>query len=531
MRREDRERAQIEAATRVVDRIVARAKTSDELEEVLSDTLYWERQRLDRERKDKSRIKEDVAFYQELGRKLRHASEPDLRDYLDRVARRFAGEIVGSFDDRVYRMSTTAVPAILSVMLRATTPDRLRSLSGMRRGLSDHVEVQGAVDKVKRLGKLGTMIVVPTHSSHLDSLVLGYAVHLLGMPPLLYGAGLNLFENPVISFFMNNLGAYRVDRKKKDALYKDVLKEYATVALELGYDNLFFPGGTRSRSGIVEQRLKRGLLGTGVQAFVNNLRAGRDKPNLYVAPCTISYKLVLEAETLIEDYLKEVGKSRYIIEDDEFSRPRRVLEFMKELVSLDARVVVTFGEPLDLFGNPVDDAGQSLDPRGRVVDPKSYVMVDGEPKHDRQRDAEYTNELSREIAAAFLRHNVAMSTHVVGLAASRLLARKNPDVDRYRLLRTGGISPCFSLSEISGEIEHLVKTLAELPGGPRLGPEIAGQPADRILEDALKAFGCYHLHPALQRRGDRIFHEDRNLLLYYGNRLRGYDLGRALGAN
>nr|HMR08270.1 hypothetical protein [Polyangiaceae bacterium] len=48
MRREDRERAQIEAATRVVDRIVARAKTSDELEEVLSDTLYWERQRLDR---------------------------------------------------------------------------------------------------------------------------------------------------------------------------------------------------------------------------------------------------------------------------------------------------------------------------------------------------------------------------------------------------------------------------------------------------------------------------------------------------
>ncbi|HMR79129.1 MAG TPA: hypothetical protein PKD61_28685, partial [Polyangiaceae bacterium] len=90
MRREDRERAQIEAATRVVDRIVARAKTSDELEEVLSDTLYWERQRLDRERKDKKRIKQDVAFYQELGRKLRHASEPDLRDYLDRVARRFA---------------------------------------------------------------------------------------------------------------------------------------------------------------------------------------------------------------------------------------------------------------------------------------------------------------------------------------------------------------------------------------------------------------------------------------------------------
>ncbi len=531
MRRQDRERAQIEASTRVVDRLVAEAQTSDDLEAVLSDTLYWERRRLERERKDKPRIKSDIAFYQDLSKRLRHASEPDLRELLDRVARRFAGEIVGSFDDRVYRMSTTAVPALLGLMLSATTPGKLRSFSGMRRGLSDHVEVQGSIERLKRLGKQGTVIVVPTHSSHLDSLVLGYAVHLLGLPPLLYGAGLNLFENPVMSFFMNNLGAYRVDRKKKDSLYKDVLKEYATVALELGYDNLFFPGGTRSRSGMVEQRLKRGLLGTGVRAFVNNLRAGRDKPNLYVAPCTISYKLVLEAETLIEDYLKEVGKSRYIIEDDEFSKPRRVLEFMKELASLDAKVVVTFSEPLDLFGNLVDDEGRSLDPRGRILDPKSYVMVDGEPQHDPQRDAEYTNELSREIAAAFLRHNVVMSTHVVGLAASRLLARKNPDVDRYRLLRTGGSSPCFTLGELGGEIDQLISTLSSLPKGPRLGHELASTDAAPIIDDALQAYGCYHLHPALERRGDRVFHEDRNLLLYYGNRLRGYDLGRALGAN
>ncbi|MEZ4223918.1 MAG: 1-acyl-sn-glycerol-3-phosphate acyltransferase [Polyangiaceae bacterium] len=531
MRRQDRERAQIEAATRVVDRIVAKAKNQDDLEAVLSDTLYWERQRLERERKDKPRIKADIAFYQDMSRRMRHAAEHDQRALLDRIARRFAGEIVGSFDDRVYRVSTTAVPALLGLMLGATTPGRLRSLATMRRGLSDHVEVQGAIDRLKRLGKLGTLIVVPTHSSHLDSLVLGYAVHLLGMPPLLYGAGLNLFENPVLSYFMNNLGAYRVDRKKKDSLYKDVLKEYATVALEFGYDNLFFPGGTRSRSGMVEQHLKRGLLGTGIRAFVNNLRAGKDKPNMYVVPCTISYKLVLEAETLIDDYLKEVGKSRYIIEDDEFSRPRRVLEFMKELASLDARVVITFGEPLDLVGNPVDDEGRSLDPRGRIVDARSYVMVDGEPEHDAQRDAEFTNELSREIAIEFLRHNVVMSTHLVGLASTRLLTRKNPDVDQYRLLRTGGSSPCFTLEEICKEIEVVRDAISTLPAGPRLSHELSSSSPLPILEDSLKAYGCYHARPALERRGDRVFHEDRNLLLYYGNRLRGYDLGRALGAN
>ena len=30
--------------------------------------------------------------------------------------------------------------------------------------------------------------------------------------------------------------------------------------------------------------------------------------------------------------------------------------------------------------------------------------------------------------------------------------------------------------------------------------------------------------PAAARRGDRVFHDDRELLLYYGNRLNAYDL-------
>lgn len=527
MRQEDRERATIEAATRVVDRLVVRAKTPEDLEIALSDTLYHERRRLERERSSRPRTRSDQAFYHDMQRRLRHASAADLRRALDEVARRFAREIVGSFDDRVYRLSTTVVPTGLSLLLGATTPTKLRSLSGLRRGLSDHLELQGALESVRRLEKLGTLIVVPTHSSHLDSLVMGYAIHLMGLPPLLYGAGLNLFENPLMSFFMNNLGAYRVDRKKQSALYKEVLKEYATVALEFGYHNLFFPGGTRSRSGAVERHLKRGLLGTGLAAFINNLRAGREKPRLYVAPCTISYKLVLEAETLIDDHLKEVGKSRYIIEDDEFSHPRKILRFFSDLVSLDAKVVLTFSRPLDLFGNPVDDDGNSLDPRGRHVAPESYVLQEGEPRHDRQRDGQYTNELASAVARSFVTDNVIMSTHVVGLALMGLLARANPGMDEYRLLRTGGIAPSFTHAEVSEEISRIIAGVRSLTDRPRLAPDLEHEPA-AVLDDALEAYGCYHARRAAVRRGDRIFHEDRNLLLYYGNRLRGYDLGRRL---
>ena len=70
---------------------------------------------------------------------------------------------------------------------------------------------------------------------------------------------------PSSRFFMHNLGAYRVDRRLKHALYKDVLKAYSCVLLERGYHSLFFPGGTRSRSGGVERKLKLGLVGTGAR--------------------------------------------------------------------------------------------------------------------------------------------------------------------------------------------------------------------------------------------------------------------------
>ncbi|MBI3180275.1 MAG: 1-acyl-sn-glycerol-3-phosphate acyltransferase, partial [Deltaproteobacteria bacterium] len=461
MRPEHRERARIEAATRVVDRHVATLPPPEEvgLEALVSDTLYHERRRLDRERGGDPRTAEDLAFYAKVQRRLRHASARDLREMLDQIALRFASEIVGNFDDRVYKLSTTVVPTGLSVLLTAMSPRKLGSLSSLRHGLSDHVQIQGASDHARKLLDKGTLVVVPTHSSHLDSIVLGYAVHLLGIPPLLYGAGLNLFNNPVTSFFMNNLGAYRVDRKKTAGLYKDVLKEYATVALELDYNNLFFPGGTRSRSGAVEQKLKRGLLGTAVRAYVGNLQSRRDKTSLYIVPCTISYKLGLEAQTLIDDYLKEVGKNRYIIEDDEFSRPRQVLNFMSNLVSLDSRVVITFSRPLDVVGNYVDEEGRSLDPRGRLIDAATYVCDGGEAVHDNQRDEEYTNELALAIAREFLRDNVAMSTHVVGYALLDMVLRENPGMDLYRLLRTGGRSPSVTVAELAHETERVIDAL------------------------------------------------------------------------
>ncbi|MBX3466555.1 MAG: 1-acyl-sn-glycerol-3-phosphate acyltransferase [Planctomycetes bacterium] len=526
MRAEDRERAVEDVVTRVMSRVLERGPQA--LEAAIADTLYHERQRVDRERRGKERDRRLALLDRRRGRLLA-GSDEERRRLLREVAEAFAREVLGNFDPRVHAFATRAVPFGLAALLHASSPRQL-----LRRfpvlGLEDRLAVQGEVAHARALKDLGTIVCVPTHSSNLDSIVLGYGMHELGFPPLLYGAGLNLFENPLISYFMHNLGAYKVDRRKTAPLYRDVLKEYATVSLEYGYHNLFFPGGTRARSGAIEDRLKLGLLGTSLRAFANNLRHGRPRPRLFVVPVVLSYELVLEAETLVDDFLRETGKSRYIITDDEFASPRRILQFMKGILELDARIAFTFMPPLDPFGNRVDEAGVSLDGRGRPIDIDRYLRgPTGELVDDDERDHEYTRELGERLVDTFHRGNTLMPTHLVSFAFFEELRRRNPGLDLYRLLRTGGTQDTLSLGELSRVVAALRDRLValEAEGRLRLDDRVRRERADDLVLMALRALGTYHTRPALARAGDRICSRDRNLLYFYRNRLLGYGLEAA----
>ena len=94
---------------------------------------------------------------------------------------------------------------------------------------------------------------------------------------------------------------------------------------------------------------------------------------MFLVPITINYPLVLEADTLIQDYLAAEGKSRYIIEDDEFTRLERIVTYVRQLMSLETSIVLHYSHPLDVFGNRVGHDGTSYDRRGRPVDRRSYV--------------------------------------------------------------------------------------------------------------------------------------------------------------
>ena len=439
----------------------------------------------------------------------------------------FADEVTGHFDPNIYALATRVVPPALTMLLNAMSPLRLvTELPGGLASPENQILIQGETETFKALSDLGTTVLVSTHLSNMDSILLGYIVYRLGLPPYTYGAGLNLFHNKMIGFFMHNLGAYKVDRRKKAMLYKDVLKCYAGCSMELGYHNMFFPGGTRSRSGAVEKRLKMGLLGMGLDAYIHNLLAKKENPDIFVVPCTLNYQLVLEAETLIDDYLKEVGKSRYIIEDDEFSRPKRVLDFVTKLFSLNSRIHVRISPPLDVFGNRVDEQGRSLDRRGRLIDRKKYVFTKDSPGFDHQRDQEYTRELAGAIMGSFKRDTVINSTHLVAYAVFSWLKGQNKELDLYRLLRTGGSQSSLALPEAYEKIAHINDILRRLEQQNVLNLDDTLKQGDPVvvMSEALAHLKSYHRRPALIRRGDRLLHIDRNLLYYYQNRLDGLGL-------
>jgi glycerol-3-phosphate O-acyltransferase len=435
--------------------------------------------------------------------------------------------VAGNFDPRVYKFATKAVPGLLTAVMNPSNIVRSMLDSGAK--LDELVSAQGPIEKLRHLQRKGTMVLVPTHVSNLDSIAIAWALLREGLSPVVYGAGKNLFSNPIISFFMHNLGAYRVDRRIKAALYKDVLKSYSSVMIERGYHSLFFPGGTRSRSGAIERRLKLGLAGTGVEAFSRNQVKGVRRP-VYFVPATINYALVLEAETLIDDHLKESGRHRYIIEDDEFSRVERWISFFSRFRALESACVIRFGEPMDPFGNPIDEAGNSVAPSGRNIDAATYTMRRGQPVVDHARDAAYTRDLGESIAATYQAETVVMPTQLVAHVIFRRLVRATPGLDLFARLRHRG-DIAIPADELAAEIGGARDSLLELErrGRVHLDAMLRREAPDRILERSLATWDGYHLRPVARVVSGSVIAEDPNLLLYYGNRLRGFAVDIAEG--
>lgn len=237
------------------------------------------------------------------------------RSILERRARKMHDEIAARFDVDMTRLFSRILDLIWS-----------RIYDG----------VYFADDEIARLrdaARRGPLVLVPSHRSHVDYMVMSQVMLKAGLLPPHVAAGDNLSFFPLGPIFRKG-GAYFLRRSfKGDVLYGAVFRAYVRELFNEGFSQEFFIEGGRSRTGKTLPP-KLGLLSMLVDAYLES----REDDAIFL-PCHISYERVVEAGS----YVKELsGKAK---EKESAGALVKTAGVLRERYG---RVYVTFDEPLSL---------------------------------------------------------------------------------------------------------------------------------------------------------------------------------------
>lgn len=503
----------------------------ENLTDLIAETIYLEKIRIKEEpwkvdppneRQFWSRIKKRLVKYSVD--KDESISAQNNTYLLKQIIHRYALEIVGTFRINTFLFARKFLTWFFNQLLQASFW-KIR-LTGGKKRLVQKLIVKGDIDHVRSLAQKGTLIIVPTHFSNLDSILIGYVLDAVtGLPAFSYGAGLNLYNTGYTAYFMNRLGAYRVDRRKKNKIYLETLKSMSSLSIQRGTNSIFFPGGTRSRSGAIENKLKMGLLGTVVEAQRAMIQRN-ENTKIYIVPLILSYHFVLDGQSLIDQYLKQQGKSRYFKEGKDYSGITGIIRFIWKILSEGNEITLSFGKAMDVIGNPVDLEGNSKDKYGNTINMADYFVSEGKVNTDIQRETEYTGLLAENIIKRFHSDNIVLSSHLLAFAAFEMLCNENPKLDLFGILRLPTDDYIFDYNVLSATVNQLQKTIIKFAEKEKLilSPEITSS-IDELITDGIKHLGTFHIKKPLKRNKlGEVISENLYLLYFYHNRLTGYGL-------
>lgn len=514
----------------VTQRTLERLKRKNVLEE-LEKTSYGEQQRIRYNSWPVDPPDEDV-YWRQIKNQIYNLSIAEKNtakqhEILEKIIRNYAEEIIGRFNPNTHKFARLALPFFFSQVLNAASGYNIRDFFGRKNQLYQKIKVCGHVSEARNLADKATLLLLPTHFSNLDSILIGWAMDMIGLPPFIYGAGLNLFNNRLVGYFMSRLGAYRVDRRKKNDVYLETLKAFSAVAFEQGAHTLFFPGGTRNRVGAIEEKLKLGLLGTAFEAQKMHCKNNEQNPRkIIVFPLVISYNNVLEAKSLIDDYLKSTGKEKYYIRNDETESFTSSLKFVWKFFRSSSEIYLNLGEPFDLFGNKVNEQGESIDPSGNIIHVGDYFKKDGNIVNDNQRDAQYNITLGNIVVQRLLSENIVLPSHLVAFVMFKILEKKHKHHDLYDTLRLTREYRIVKREEFHSTFEIILQRLKQMQENNRLHLENTFKKStEEIIEEGIQKLNVFHLEKPVKRNENNDFTSDSmNLLYYYHNRLMGYQL-------
>ncbi len=188
-------------------------------------------------------------------------------------------------------------------------------------------------DRVRRYAASHEIVYVPCHRSHMDYLLIGYAIYNLGLMSPHIAAGINLNFWPVGGILRRG-GAFFIRRTfKGNRLYSVIFNEYVHYLISKGFSIKFFPEGGRSRTGRL-LKPKTGMMNMIVEGYIRN----PDRPLVFV-PVYVGYDKVLEESS----YLRELQGKKKVSESI-----GQLLGARKILSGQFGRAYVNFGEPIHL---------------------------------------------------------------------------------------------------------------------------------------------------------------------------------------
>ena len=267
--------------------------------------------------------------------------------------------------------------------------------------LYDGVSINN-VEEIKDLSQRNSIIYVPCHRSHIDYLLLSYALYYEGLTPPHIAAGINL-NMPIVGTILRKGGAFFMRRTfRGNPLYSAVFHEYMYTLSSRGFPIEYFVEGGRSRTGRTLNP-KTGMLSISLRSFLRDSR----KPITFV-PVYIGYEKLLEVST----YMSELkGKAK---------KKESPLDIFRTLAALKDQ----FGKAWINFGDPIhmkDFLDQEV-PQWQTDDSDSF-----KPTWLKQA----TNQLAFNIASEI---NAAAVINPVNLVSMALLSAPRHALGEYELV-------------------------------------------------------------------------------------------------
>jgi glycerol-3-phosphate O-acyltransferase len=192
---------------------------------------------------------------------------------------------------------------------------------------------QEGIERLRECAKEGTLVLLPSHKSHMDYVVLAWVLYRHRLPLPLVAAGDNLNFFPVGPLF-RRAGAFFIRRTfSGDRLYAAVVDAYVRRMIKDGLPLEFFLEGGRSRSGKLLPP-KLGLLSIVVDAAL-----AVHTRKTWFCPMSIGYERFVEEKA----FLRELSGG-----EKQKENMRGLLRSVDVMVGRYGRLNVQIGRPLNL---------------------------------------------------------------------------------------------------------------------------------------------------------------------------------------